>query len=111
MTASVILFSFYREKLDSSVNTDVLSKEAIVRESCQESLSNCPDVGLISEIIPEAVAMTTLECHSKENNPSIHEAPLQMAEGDNCVQETPQGNTDNEKHGPVARTSILDEFI
>ena len=93
------------------MNTDVMSEEAIVRESCQESLSNCPDVGLISEIIPETVAMTTLDCYSKENNPSIHESPSRMREDDNCVQETHQGITEHEKHEPVARTSILDEFI
>lgn len=100
---------FCREKLDSSVNTDVYSEEAIVRESCQQSLSNCPDVGLISEVIPESVAMNTPECYSKENNPTIHEPPSRMREADKCMQETQQDITDREKHEPV--TSILDEFI
>ena len=68
LTASVNFFSFCREKPDSSLNTNVLNEEAIVRGSSQESLSKCPDVGLIRQIIPETVAMTTLECYSKENN-------------------------------------------
>jgi len=101
---------FNREKPDSSVNIDVLNEEAIVRGSSQESLSKCPDVGLIRQIIPETVAMTTLECYSKENNPSIHES-LSRVEGGNCLQETHRDITDHDKHGPVARTSILDEFI
>ena len=110
LTASVNFFSFCREKPDSSVNTDVLNEEAIVRESSQ-SLSKCPDVGLIRQIIPETVAMTTLECYSKENNPSIHESLSRMREGGNCLQETHRDITDHDKHGPAARTSILDEFI
>ena len=101
---------FCREKLDASVSTDVLSEEAIVGESCRQSLSNCVDVGLIREIIPETFAISTPECYSKENNPSSHEPRLRMREGDNCVQET-QDITDQEKRESVDRTSILDEFI
>ena len=112
MTTSAILFSFCREKLDSSVNSDVLSEEAIVRESCEQSLSNCPDVGLTSEIIPETVAMSTPECYSKENNQGIHELILRgKREGDNCSRETHQDIAEQGKHEPVARTSILDDFI
>ena len=111
LTASVNFFSFCREKPDSSVNTDVLNEEAIVRGSSQESLSKCPDVGLLRQIIPETVAMTTLECYSKENNPSIHESLSRMREGGNCLQETHRDITDHDKHGPAARTSILHEFI
>lgn len=109
LTASVNFFSFCREKPDSSVNTDVLNEEAIVRGSSQES--KCPDVGLVRQIIPKTVAMTTLECYSKENNPSIHESLPRMKEGGNCLQETHRDITDHDKHGPVATTSILDEFI
>ena len=86
-----------------------MNEEAIVRGSSQESLSKCPDVGLIRQIIPETVAMTTLECYSKENNPSIHESLSRMR--GNCLQETHRDITDHDKHGPVATTSILDEFI
>lgn len=111
LTASVNFFSFCREKPDSSVNTDVLNEEAIVRGSNQESLSNFPDVGLIRQIIPETVAVTSLECYSKKNDPSIHESLSKMKEGGNCLQETHRDITDHDKHGPVARTSILDEFI
>ena len=104
------MLSFCRENLDFSVDADVLSEEAVVRESCQQSLSNCPGGhGVISEIIPESIAMTTPECCSKENKPSIHESPSRMGEGDNSVQETHFDITDQEKHEPVA--SILDEFI
>lgn len=92
-----------RENLDSPVNTDVLNKEMIFKESCRETLSNCPDESL-SRIIPETVAMTTLECHSKETSPSVHEPPLQM-------EEEHQELTNNERHGTAVRTSILDEFI
>ena len=97
--------------MDSSVNTDVFSEDAIVRESCAPSLLNCPVVGLISEIIPETVAMCTPECYSKENNPGIHELRLRKREGDNCsAQETHEDIAEQGK--PVrARTSILDEFI
>ena len=111
MTTSAILFSFCREKLDSSVNTGVLSEEAIVRESCEQSLSNCPDVGLISEIIPETVAMSTPECYSKENYQGIHKLRLRKREGDNCSRETHQDIAKQGKHEPVARTSTLDDFI
>ena len=55
--------------------------------------------------------MTTLECYSKENNPSIHESLSRMREGGNCLQETHRDITDHDKHGPAATTSILDEFI
>ena len=111
LTTSAILFPFCREKLDSSVNTDVLSEEAIVRESCEQSSSNCPGVGLIREIIPETVAMSTPECYPKENNPGIHELRVRKRQGDNCSPETHQDIAEQGKHEPVARTSILDEFI
>lgn len=107
MTASAVLLSFCRENLDFSGNTDVFSEEAIIRESCQQSLPNCP--GLISEVIPETIAMTTPECRSKANNPTILEPPSRMREGDNSVQQRRQDITYQERHEPVA--SILDEFI
>ncbi|XP_078354247.1 uncharacterized protein LOC144638827 isoform X2 [Oculina patagonica] len=91
-----------RENLDSPVNTDVLNKEMIVKESCRDTLSNRPDKGSLSRIIPETVA--TLECHSKETSPSVHEPLSQM-------EEERQELTNNEKHGTAVRTSILDEFI
>lgn len=53
--------------------------------------------------------MTTLERHSKETSSSIHEPSLRMAaDGE---QGKRQHLTDNDKHGTVVRTSILDEFI
>jgi len=109
LTASAVLLSFCRENLDFSVNTDVFSEEAIIRESCQQSLPNCPGVGLITEVITETIAMTTPECRSKANNPTILEPPSRMREGDNSVQQRRQDITYQERHEPVA--SILDEFI
>lgn len=79
-----------------------MSKETIVRESCQETPSNCSDVTLTRRVIPETVTMATSECDFKETSPSVHEPLLQMAAEhlDLTINET-----------TAVRTSILDDFI
>ena len=99
----VVSFFFYRNRLKSSLNIDGFIKETIVRESYQDTQSNFTVDGPINEIIPETVAVSTLESHS--TSPSVHEPLVRIAAGDL------QNLTDHRKQGTTVRTSILDEFI
>lgn len=81
---------------------DILTKETIFGESCQDTPSNCSDVTLTRRVIPETVTMATLECDFRGTGPSVHEPLLQMAAEhlDATINET-----------TAVRTSILDDFI
>ena len=78
----------------------------LITESCtDETPSN--DLNVVS-VVPETVAMVTLESHSNDNRLDLNEPSLRSVENRNNEQ---TDQTDRKEPKRVVVTSILDDFI
>ena len=77
----------------------------ITETSTGESPSN--DLNVVS-VVPETVAMVTLESHSNDNRLDLNEPSLRSMENRNNEQ---TDQTDRKEPKRVVVTSILDDFI